>query len=190
MFKKMLIAIGLVVLMASQSFATYAPVSLSVVPSTQDVIMGETAYVDVVLSGLTEAPGLTEFFIEIIDYNDLVLDFNESLSSFHVTANGAYFAQQGGDNVQAFVEGQDGIISPDPQPFPYFTLVTLAFDTLEIGSSDLTLNTALYIYPGSPDVTIENFNDGSINVVPVPGALWLLGSSLLGFVGLCKRNKV
>jgi len=38
------------------------------------------------------------------------------------------------------------------------------------------------------DIFTESPNSISVNAVPVPGAIWLFGSVLIGFIGLKRRN--
>ena len=51
-----------------------------------------------------------------------------------------------------------------------------AFDVYGYGSGD-----------GTPDVTF--FDDATIEVVPIPAAVWLLGSGLIGMFGLRRKFK-
>jgi hypothetical protein len=68
-----------------------------------------------------------------------------------------------------------------------FTLFTLTFSTQAIGSSDFEL---LRIDLSDPDPNaIDASNSGDVNVVPIPAAAWLLGTGLLGLVGLRRRQR-
>ena len=62
----------------------------------------------------------------------------------------------------------------------------LALDTADIGSfqdSSLSFNAPSYEYVRF-DVT-----DISVTAVPLPAALWLFGSGLLGLLGVARRKK-
>jgi len=181
MFKKACLLITLILIFAhSPSFAA----SLSVVPVEQNIGLGETAYVDIVLGDLSDDPGITEFFIEVLDFDTSVISFDAADSSFYVAAAAVDFEQQGGPSyVQMYAEG----ITTSPQPWPDFELVRLAFNATGYGSSEIRLNTALDFFPNNPGLNIDEFNNGTINVVPIPGAVWLLGSGLLGLLGAKRR---
>jgi hypothetical protein len=69
-----------------------------------------------------------------------------------------------------------------------FTLISIDFSGIESALAGISLsNVDLSDEYGDPiPFTVDGTN---ISVVPVPGAIWLLGSCLLGLVGLRKRNR-
>ncbi|MCP4331014.1 MAG: PEP-CTERM sorting domain-containing protein [Gammaproteobacteria bacterium] len=77
-----------------------------------------------------------------------------------------------------------------------FVLGTLEFDTLSIGTSALTISLAVLLgeLDASGFVTElqAGLGAGSIEVspIPVPAAIWLFGTGLIGLIGFSKRRKM
>jgi hypothetical protein len=185
MIKTLFLLSFAVFLTAPQSFAD---ISLSVIPNTQEVILGDTAYVDIILSGLEEDPGLDEYYLYIEGIDTSVINFNLTESNFGVgdTAGDPNFMQQGGSqNLQIEV-----IEMPETDNlFPEITLATIAFDTVGLGSSDLPLYSFQFVKDGFDGLTIDTYNPGSVNVVPIPGAIWLFFTGGLSLIISRKRGK-
>jgi len=60
--------------------------------------------------------------------------------------------------------------------------LTLSFAASGIHSIKLTQNTAT--------IGFDNLSFNTVSAVPVPGAAWLLGSGLLGMIGVARRKTV
>jgi hypothetical protein len=45
------------------------------------------------------------------------------------------------------------------------------------------------IFPTSVDVQLDVSDGNEVSAVPVPAAVWLFGSGLLGFISYSRRNK-
>jgi hypothetical protein len=63
---------------------------------------------------------------------------------------------------------------------------TLSFES-QNAISDLTITTS---GPASGISNVSGFPDGRQSEVPVPGATWLLGTALIGFIGLSRRRAI
>lgn len=71
-----------------------------------------------------------------------------------------------------------------------FDIAQLNFTAIGLGLSSIDLTVSLSdvwadYFAGS--ITAPLDVDGSVNVVPIPGALWLLGSGLIGMVGIRRK---
>jgi hypothetical protein len=69
-----------------------------------------------------------------------------------------------------------------------FTLATVTFTGEETGLADINLSDILLIdeFDNELPFTVDGTH---INVVPLPGAFWLLGSALVGIFGLHRRAR-
>ena len=198
----------LATLLAFSPGQSYA-VSITFDPADQDVWLGNKAMVDVVISGLGayDAPSLGAF--------DFTIGFDPAILALSNVSFGDPFL---GDQLDIWGLGGNPMdtlgLSPgavnmyeisldlpaelEMYQADTFVLVSLAFDTLAPGTSDLDLLPGL-IPPVFGDAWGESLGytvePGSITVVqggtapvPEPGTILLLGSGLLGLAGF--RRKV
>lgn len=73
---------------------------------------------------------------------------------------------------------------------------TLTFQAIALGDTSLSMavtSEALkggdFISEADYSVQLVTFGSANVNVVPVPAAVWLFGSGLLGLVGVARRKK-
>jgi hypothetical protein len=71
-----------------------------------------------------------------------------------------------------------------------FVVATVEFLAVGLGASNLTLSEAAG-NPWASDGSSINptFANGSVTVVPIPAAMWLFGSGLVGLIGISRRKK-
>lgn len=173
-------------------------VSLNFVPSEQTLGVGNQAMVDVVVSEL----GGT-----LVGAFDFSVNFEPSIVSF---SNSSFGIELGGpaQSIQATLEPGPGTVNfsevslvPDlttvQDGTSDLTLFSITFDALSIGTSPLSFTGGISLdfdFLGDQNgirIAIDTIGTGSINVVPIPGAIWLMGSalSILVLVGAPGRKR-
>jgi hypothetical protein len=178
MLKNALFAIALILFLpCSQSFAAI----VSVVPSQQTISIGETAEFDIILGDLTVTDSqIEEYYVEF-QFDNTILDYVGY--DIPVSAGDISVYSQGPEYVYADVLE----IVPGQQPSAGdWLLATFVMESMSAGTSQLSLNNALDMYANGTPLVIDTFVDGEINVVPIPGAFFLLLSGF-GAVGLVKK---
>jgi len=197
--KSFLLVILMAIFMLLSTATSYA-ITISFDPLTQDVNLGQQAVVDVVISGLGDydSPSLGVFDFDVL-YDPTILSFSSySLGDYLGDillgeAMDLSWGEIGPGDVNLF---ELSLLSPDElnllQPSS-FTIATLYFDTLSLGTSYLEFSIDPLIgqgfgdeYGKPLDVSLQS---GSVNVVPEPGTLLLVGSGLLG-VGYLRRKRL
>ncbi len=170
-------------------------------PGSQSVDLGDVATVDLRISDLGDDI-LTAFDLDI-RFDNSILDFQSftfgtGLDTFGIgTINGAPDISSGLVNIfEISFDLDSDLMLSQPNDF---VLGTFAFDTLSIGTSalDITVNALAGEFVFDPDLgyavasSLEaDLQSGSISVVPVPAAIWLFGTALIGLVGFIRLRKV
>jgi hypothetical protein len=76
-----------------------------------------------------------------------------------------------------------------------FQLAEITFTALSIGSTDVLIGTsgggcvpgACGVFSGGTTI-LTDFNPANVNVVPIPAAIWLFGTGLVGLLGMRRKN--
>ena len=166
--------------------------SLNFVPSNQTVFPGSQATVDVFFSD----PGgtLVGAFDLFVNYDPNILTFDSGNLAFGSSLGGPVNSfpsvsepQAGNINVAelSFVSDLTSLQDGTSDLF----LFSVTFDTGPIGISPLTFSGGIdpnFDFLGDESgiaIALDSIGTGSVNVVPIPGAIWLLGSALVGLLG-------
>ena len=181
---KLLQLIGATALLfGSGGVALAATVSFN--PNPADVKVGDMFSVDIVGIDFIELAGS-----EIdIGFDSAVL----RIDSVEVNTTLFNFDPDGGSLIASGVWGtifaEVDVINDDPFASGDFTIATINLTALALGSSNLTILGASAFFSSTVQL-FPTLVDGTVNVsaVPIPAAVWLFGSGLLGLIGIARRK--
>ena len=70
-----------------------------------------------------------------------------------------------------------------------FIFGTITFIAQAVGLVDLTLTPSVWGDCCGTEIPVTNISTAQINVVPIPPAIWLLGSGIVGLIGMARRKR-
>ncbi|MCG8670048.1 MAG: VPLPA-CTERM sorting domain-containing protein [Pseudomonadales bacterium] len=171
------------------SFATSAlAAEVSITPSVSDVIVGDVFTLDVVATnfdvptgGATIGMNFDSNYLNLVSIDladDSPFDFVDALP-----------AENGSVDLLTLLAPFSGL----EDPFGDFSTFTMTFEAVAEGNAYVSLfDDALDGWMGSDlsPISVDYFN-ASVNVsaVPVPAAVWMLGSGLIALFGLRRKTK-
>jgi hypothetical protein len=177
--------------------------TVSVVPVTQDVFPSDTVTVDIMATDLIDASGGAmdvTWNPTVLRMNPVVPLTDAEVDIFDSTndggpwddPDGGGFSDRGVLSAPGFLEGFQVGLFPFPTGFSGNTLLgTLTFTAIgAVGSStSITVAQNTSITGGTWSPPIDTYIPGEVAVVPIPAAVWLFGSGLLGLVGVARRRR-
>ncbi len=197
--RKNLKIFGFLVLVSQLAFESQIveAISLEFVPDTQTVALGDPVTVDVFASN----PGGT-----LVGAYDFFVNYESSVLTLNTVVFGSAL---GGplDSLRDDAESSVGTVNLSELSFltdltalqngaDNVLLFTMVFDTDSLGTSALTFSENIAgIVDGflgdesGQAIVLDAVGTGDINVVPVPGAIWLMGSGLLALYGFKNRRR-
>jgi hypothetical protein len=189
MIKK--ISIVLFLLCTSSVLSTQLQAAIiSFDPSSQSVQLGDTATVDLRISGLGD---------DILAAFDIDVSFDDSILAYQSFTFGTGLDVLGYGSIQDVDDSVSGTVNVYELSFDFdsdlinlqpnnFVLGTFTFDTLSIGTSALDV-TYVDLVGANYSLLQASVVSGSISAVPVPAAIWLFGTALIGMIGFNKRKR-
>lgn len=177
------------------AFPSQAAIILSFNPTVQNVPVGSSVDVALVISGLTDgaAPSLSTFDLDV-SFNPAILGFDNATfgdpvlgDQLDLSGMGSLTsATPGVDTVNLFELSFDSPSDLNTLQAGSFTLATLTFNALSIGTSNLEISVnALGDSLGDPlTATIQS---GSIKSIPEPPSLLLVSMGILGMIGVMRK---
>ena len=199
MIKKITI-VALLMFIAGVHSAPSQAALISFNPDAQAVGLGEIATVDLQISGLGD---------DILTGFDLDIGFDNSILGFQSFTFGTGLDTFGFGTINGATDFGSGLVNIFEISFDFdqdlkdfqpddFILGTFTFNTLNIGTSplDISVNSLAGESVFDPVLGFEvasslqaDLQLGSISVVPVPPAIWLFGTALIGLIGAGKLRK-
>ena len=195
--KKLIILLVTFLMLVFCNTTASQAVTLSFDPYFQVVSLGNQVDVDVVISGLGDgvAPSLGAFNIDI-GYNPTILHFTNYALDTYLGDSSLFWEAldlSGGETILGLVNIAEysyllatelDILQPSS-----FTLATLTFATQSLDTSSLNISSSYVLGDASGDPLTADLQSGSINVVPEPATLFLLGTGLAG-IGFLRKKRM
>ena len=144
--------------------------------------------IDITISGLSGLD-LAAFDLNV-NYDDTLLTFEDytltgQLGSFSSDAEDWSFGDDGFGTVNLSILSYLMDFSAQSDAF---TLATISFSGDESAMAAISLSDIILSEPAGNAIAYAVAGT-DISAVPVPGAIWLMGSGLLGFAGLIRRRR-
>ena len=167
------------VLFCSSGVALAATVGFS--PSPKSAATNETFDMDIVGTGFTDPLAGGTF--------DISFDSNlVQINSVTVNTTVYEFLPDGGSLISPGLWGTVGFDTFGTAPTGDITIATVNLTALGTGTSNLTIVNSEF-YDDTVNTLFPTLTPGVINPpVPVPAAVWLFGSGLVGFIGLARKK--
>jgi len=177
-------------------------VTFSLTPATQDIIVGDSAFLDLNVSGLNAGdPDSLGAFALDITYDSAVLAFGSvTFGPYLGTPNGpdpffpepdAYYDDSVSgvvylDEISLLFDDELDALQSDS-----FSLATLEFTGIGLGTSLIGIDglTATASDAFGFELSIDGIENAEVAVVPEPATMLLLGTGLAGLAGFRRKSR-
>lgn len=163
---------------------------ITVDPLNSDQGLGSDFVLTIKGTGFTEGAGGTSGGGLNVSWNPAFLSVDD-LSDVNITFTGDLFftttpvLDTGAGTLEFSTSSINGETAAG------FDIAEITFTAIGLGLSpiDITVDSLIDVWADydSLAITTPSATDGSVNVVPIPGAIWLLGSGLIGMVGIRRK---
>jgi hypothetical protein len=174
--------------------------SLTMVSISDITQIGNSVNVQIGVSGLggNLAPSLGAYDLDLsfdpshlaftgAEFGDALLGNQLDLFNFGGNLSGADLTDPG--TVNFYEVSFDSVTDLNDLQVNSFTLATLSFDVLDFGTSDLTLSVNAFGDAEGNDLPVTTLST-SVTTVPLPSAIFLMASGLMGLGFAGKPRKV
>jgi hypothetical protein len=174
--------------------------SLTMVSISDITQIGNSVNVQIGISGLggNLAPSLGAYDLDLsfdpshlaftgAEFGDALLGNQLDLFNFGGNLSGADLTDPG--TVNFYEVSFDSVTDLNDLQVNSFTLATLSFDVLDFGTSDLTLSVNAFGDAEGNDLPVTTLST-SVTTVPLPSAIFLMASGLMGLGFAGKPRKV
>lgn len=174
--------------------------SLTMVSISDITQIGNSVNVKIGVSGLggNLAPSLGAYDLDLsfdpshlaftgAEFGDALLGNQLDLFNFGGNLSGADLTDPG--TVNFYEVSFDSVADLNDLQVNSFTLATLSFDVLDFGTSDLTLSVNAFGDAEGNDLPVTTLST-SVTTVPLPSAIFLMASGLMGLGFAGKPRKV
>jgi hypothetical protein len=174
--------------------------SLTMVSISDITQIGNSVNVKIGVSGLggNLAPSLGAYDLDLsfdpshlaftgAEFGDALLGNQLDLFNFGGNLSGADLTDPG--TVNFYEVSFDSVTDLNDLQVNSFTLATLSFDVLDFGTSDLTLSVNAFGDAEGNDLPVTTLST-SVTTVPLPSAIFLMASGLMGLGFAGKPRKV
>jgi hypothetical protein len=174
--------------------------SLTMVSISDITQIGNSVNVKIGVSGLggNLAPSLGAYDLDLsfdpshlaftgAEFGDALLGNQLDLFNFGGNLSGADLTDPG--TVNFYEVSFDSVTDLNDLQVNSFTLATLSFDVLDFGTSDLTLSVNAFGDAEGNDLPVTTLST-SVTTVPLPSAIFLMASGLMGLGFAVKPRKV